>query len=39
MGIFKTTVIKPLFQLINHINMGPDTRDTAKTALSSSIDG
>ena len=30
MGIFKATVIKPLFQLINHITMGQDTRDTAK---------
>ena len=30
MGIFEATVIKPLFQLINHINMGQDTRDTAK---------
>ena len=39
MGIFKATVIKPLFQLINHINMGQDTRDTAKTASFSSIDG
>ena len=27
MGIFKATVIEPLFQLINHINMGQDTRD------------
>ena len=39
MGIFEATVIEPLFQLINHINMGQDTRDTAKTALSSSING
>ena len=30
MGIFEATVIEPLFQLINHINMGQDTRDTAK---------
>ena len=37
MGIFKPTVIKPLFQLINHINMGQDTRDMANTALFSSI--
>ena len=37
MGIFKATVIKPLFQLINHINMGQDTRDMANTALFSSI--
>ena len=29
MGIFKATVTKPLFQLINHINMGQDTRDMA----------
>ena len=37
MGIFEATVIKPLFQLINHINMGQDTRDMANTALFSSI--
>ena len=37
MGIFKATVIEPLFQLINHIYMGQDTRDTANTALFSSI--
>ena len=30
MGIFKATVIKLLFQLINHINIGQDTRDMAK---------
>ena len=30
MGISEATVIKPLFQLINHINMGQDTRDMAK---------
>ena len=29
MGIFKATATKPLFQLINHINMEQDTRDTA----------
>ena len=29
MGIFEATIIKPLFQLINHINMGQDTRDMA----------
>ena len=29
MGIFEATVIEPLFQLINHINMEQDTRDTA----------
>ena len=39
MGISEATVIKPLFQLINHINMGQDTRDTAITALFSSIYG
>ena len=33
MGIFEATVIEPLFQLINHINMGQDTRDMANTAL------
>ena len=38
MGIFKATVIEPLFQLINHINLGQDTRDMAKTASFSSID-
>ena len=37
MGILKATVIEPLFQLINHINMGKDTRDMADTALFSSI--
>ena len=36
---FKATVIEPLFQLINHINMGQDNRDTANTALFSSIYG
>ena len=36
MGIFEATVIKSLFQLINYINMGQDTRDTANTALFSS---
>ena len=36
MGIFEATVIEPLFQLINHINMGQDTSDTANTALFSS---
>ena len=39
MGIFEATVIKPLFQLINHINMGQDTRDMANTDLFSSIYG
>ena len=39
MGIFEASVIEPLFQLINHINMGQDTRDTANTALFSSIYG
>ena len=29
MGIFEATVTKPLFQLINHMNMGQDTRDMA----------
>ena len=29
MGIFEATVTKPLFQLINHIYMGQDTRDMA----------
>ena len=29
MGIFEATVIEPLFQLINHTNMGQDTRDMA----------
>ena len=29
MGIFEAIVTKPLFQLINHINMGQDTRDMA----------
>ena len=29
MDIFEATVIEPLFQLINHINMGQDTRDMA----------
>ena len=37
MGISEANVIEPLFQLINHINIGQDTRDTANTALSSSI--
>ena len=27
MGIFEAIVTEPLFQLINHINMGQDTRD------------
>ena len=39
MGFFEATIIKPLFQLINHINMGQDTRDTANTVLFSSIYG
>ena len=39
MGFFEATVIKPLFQLINHINMGQDTRDMENTALFSSIYG
>ena len=39
MGFSEATVIKPLFQLINHINMGKDTRDMANTALFSSIYG
>ena len=30
MGIFEATVTEPLFQLINHINMGQETKDTAK---------
>ena len=30
MGIFEATVTEPLFQLINHINMGQDTRDMEK---------
>ena len=30
MGIFEATVTEPLFQLINHINMGQDTRDMVK---------
>ena len=30
MAIFKANVIESLFQLINHINMGQDTRDMAK---------
>ena len=29
MGFFEAIIIEPLFQLINHINMGQDTRDTA----------
>ena len=29
MGIFEATVTEPLFQLINHIYMGQDTRDMA----------
>ena len=33
MGIFEATVTKPLFQLINHINMGQDTRDMADYCL------
>ena len=33
MGIFEATITKPLFQLINHIYMGQDTRDTAKLLL------
>ena len=33
MGIFEATVIEPLFQLINHINMGQDTRDRANYCL------
>ena len=37
MGFFEASVIKPLFQLINHINMEQDTRDMANTALFSSI--
>ena len=39
MGISEATVIKPLFQLINHINMRQVTRDMANTALFSSIYG
>ena len=30
MSIFEATIIEPLFQLINHIYMGQDTRDMAK---------
>ena len=33
MGILEATVDKPLFQLINHIYMGQDTRDTANNCL------
>ena len=33
MSIFEATVTKPLFQLINHINMGQDTGDTANYCL------
>ena len=29
MGTFEATIIEPIFQLINHINMGQDTRDMA----------
>ena len=29
MGILEATVTEPLFHLINHINMGLDTRDRA----------
>ena len=33
MGILEATVNKPLFQLINHIHMGQDTRDMANYCL------
>ena len=33
MGILEATVTKPLFQLINQIYMGQDTRDTANDCL------
>ena len=33
MGIFGATIIELLFQLINHIYMGQDTRDTANYCL------
>ena len=33
MDIFKATVTEPLFQLINHINMGQDTKDMANYCL------
>ena len=33
MGIFEATKIEPLFQLINHINMGQDARDMANYCL------
>ena len=33
MGILEATITKSLFQLINHIYMGQDTRDTANYCL------
>ena len=33
MGIFEATVNEPLFQLINYIYMGQDTRDMANYCL------
>ena len=33
MGILEATITKPLFQLINHIYMGQDTRDMANYCL------
>ena len=33
MGILEATATKPLFQLINHIYMGQDTRDMAYICL------
>ena len=38
MGIFEATVTELLFQLINHINMGQDTRDTEKILLYLAVD-
>ena len=33
MGILEANVIEPLFQLINHIHVGQDTRDMANYCL------
>ena len=33
MGIFEATITEPLFQLINQIYMGQDTRDMANYCL------
>ena len=33
MGILEATITESLFQLINHINMGQDTRDMASYCL------